>query len=191
MTLSVKPVGPAPTRAQLHEAALRHLARFSATEAGLVRVLDRRIDRWARIAHQQDVFDTTADATARAASRVVARALVEGGLVNDETFAAARARRLARAGRSRRSVAAHLAAKGIAAETIEAALPDPEQELQSALAYVRRRRIGPFRVIADEGARPRELAALARAGFSRDVAEQALRMERESAESLVLALKRG
>ena len=43
-----RPAGPAPTRAKLHEAALAHLAKFSATEAGLIRVLDRRIARWAR-----------------------------------------------------------------------------------------------------------------------------------------------
>jgi len=52
------PAGPAPARAKLHEAALAHLARFSATEAGLVRVLmalgqdDQAQDALARVFRQ-------------------------------------------------------------------------------------------------------------------------------------------
>ena len=77
--------------------------------------------------------------------------------------------RLARTGRSRRAIGAHLAAKGVPAETARAALPDdPEAELDAALAYARRRRIGPFRAAeADADAWRREAAALARAGFAR------------------------
>ncbi|MGI4953795.1 MAG: hypothetical protein ACRYGM_18485, partial [Janthinobacterium lividum] len=45
--------GPVPDRASLHEAALRHLTRFAATEAGLVRVLDRRVQRWLRLAEAE------------------------------------------------------------------------------------------------------------------------------------------
>ena len=37
-----------PTEVSLREAALSHLARYATTRAGLIRVLDRRIDRWAR-----------------------------------------------------------------------------------------------------------------------------------------------
>ncbi|NVN30925.1 regulatory protein RecX, partial [Endobacter medicaginis] len=43
---SRRPPGPPPSGHVLHEAALRHLARFAATRAGLLRVLDRRIARW-------------------------------------------------------------------------------------------------------------------------------------------------
>ena len=57
----------------LHEAALAHLARFSATEAGLRRVLGNRIRRWAREAaqsgHDPDAIAAeTARATASAAA---------------------------------------------------------------------------------------------------------------------------
>ena len=54
MATPAKLAGPAPGPAQLHEAALRHLARFAATEAGLIRVLDRRVQRWARLARQEN-----------------------------------------------------------------------------------------------------------------------------------------
>jgi regulatory protein len=36
---------PEPTEAVLHEAALTYVARFGATQAGVVRVLDRKIGR--------------------------------------------------------------------------------------------------------------------------------------------------
>ena len=188
-----RPAGPPPDRASLHEAALTHLSRFAATEAGLVRVLDRRIDRWVRRAAQEGA-EAEAGPSRRAA-REVAAALVQSGVVNDEAFADARARRLTRAGRSRRAVQAHLAAKGVAAPLAQAALPDEDMELAAALAYARRRRLGPFRTAPEEGDGPermrRELGAMARAGFPQPVAQRALRMDPEAALAAVIALKQG
>lgn len=170
---------------------MRHLSRFSATEAGLVRVLDRRVQRWARAAEPEGQEVAAAVAAARAAARLVAKALVDAGMVNDAVFAAARATRLARSGRSRRAVAAHLASKGVPADVAQSALPEPEQDLPAALAFARRRRLGPFRVRPADEARMRDLGALARAGFPRDVAERALDTPPDQAEALVIALKRG
>ncbi len=181
---------PPPTREDLHGAALAHLARFAATERGLLRVLTRRIERWARQAAETDP-DAAAEAgrRARAEAAEVVRRLAAAGAVDDAAFAAARAARLARTGRSRRAIGAHLAAKGVPAETARAALPDdPEAELDAALAYARRRRIGPFRpAAADADARKREAAALARAGFAAEVAHRALRMETEEAAARIAA----
>ncbi len=183
------PAGPAPGEARLREAALAHLARFAATEQGLRRVLERRIDRWARRAEAEGQ-DISGLAAARALAAQVARQMVAMGAVDDAAFAAARARRLARAGRSRRAIAAHLAGKGVAREVASAALP--EEELNAALAQCRRRRTGPFAVepMARE-ARLKALGALARAGFGRDVAEQALDTPREEAEERLAALRQG
>lgn len=191
-----RPAGPAPGRAALHEAALLHLSRFAATEAGLRRVLDRRIARWAHLAEAEA---TDADRVAAEAARaraevagVIAR-LVAAGAVNDATYAEARVRGLVRAGRSRRAVAAHLATKGVPAEVAQAALPDdPEAELAAALLQARRRHIGPFRrdgTEPDPEARRQELAALARAGFSGEVAGRALRMAPDAAEALIIRLR--
>lgn len=190
------PAGPAPSRSRLHDAALAHLARFAVTEAGLIRVLNRRIDRWARAAGAEGAADPDAIAAAaqasRQAAREAARALVQSGVVDDTAFAGARARSLTRAGRSRRAVSAHLAAKGVPHDLAQAALPDPESELAAALAYARRRRLGPFRTVdADADLVRRELGALARAGFPQPVAQQALRMDPEDARALVTRLKQG
>ncbi len=189
------PAGPPPTRAKLHEAALAHLARFSSSEAGLVCVLDRRIDRWARRATAETPGDEPPDAApARAAAREVARALVQTGVVDDAAYAAGRARSLTRAGRSRRAIGAHLSQKGVRQEVAQAAMPDAASELAAALAYARRRRLGPFRRELPEGTeladvRRKEIGALARAGFPQPVAQQALRMDRDEAELAVIGLK--
>jgi len=182
------PAGPAPDASSLREAALSHLAKFSSTEANLVRVLRRRVGRWAaRAGREGRPAEAVADAVAaaEAAAAAVARALAAAGAVDDAAFAAARARRLGRAGRSRRAVAAHLASKGVpapaAAEAIDAEAVD---EVVAALAHLRRRRQGPFDrpdAPAEEGARQRALGALARAGFPRDVAETALDMAPDAA----------
>jgi regulatory protein len=180
----------APDRSALHEAALRHLARFAATEAGLTRVLDRRIARWAATMEAADRTDIEAAAAeARRTARAVVSGLVEAGAVDDAGFAAMRARRLARAGRSRRAVAAHLAARGVDAETAQTVLEGGETgELASALVHARRRRIGPFRPgpAPDAEGYRRELAMLARAGFPREVAERALRMPADEAAGIVV-----
>jgi regulatory protein len=181
---------PPPDETALHEAALAYLARYAATSASLIRVLDRKVDRWARAARQEDERDIGA---ARQAVRAVVARLVQAGVVNDEAFAESRARSLMRAGRSRRAVAAHLAARGVDAETAARMLSDdPQTELAAALSFARRRRIGPFRraeAEPDPEQRRRELGVLARAGFAQDVASRALGMEPDAAENLVNRLR--
>jgi regulatory protein len=56
----------------------------------------------------------------------------------------------------------------------------------------RKRRIGPYRTTEDAGAagRMKEMGLLARAGFSRETAEQALDMAREEAEGRIFDLRR-
>ena len=190
-----RPIGPAPGPTDLHDAALDYLARYAATEAGLRRVLERRIDRWARRAESEADAESVGAlaAAARVAAREVVARLVAAGAVNDLAYAESRARSLARAGRSRRAAAAHLAAKGVDPATARSVLPEDAQiELASALVLARKRRIGPFRRdgALDEAGRRRELGMLARAGFAQDVARQALGMEPDAAEALVIAFRR-
>lgn len=185
---------PRPTEASLHEAALAHLARYATTEAGLARVLLNRVRRWARASGLSE--DEAAEAIAEgraAAARVVAR-LAAAGAVSDAAFAAARARSLARGGRSRAAIAARLAAKGAGAEAeaaVAEALPDREAELAAACIAARRRRIGPYAAAPQDGeARRRALAALARAGFPRDVAEAVLALDADEAEARIARFRR-
>ncbi|MGG5889885.1 RecX family transcriptional regulator [Falsiroseomonas sp. HC035] len=188
-----RPPGPPPSAARLQEAAVAHLARYATTEAGLRRVLGRRVDRWARAAEAFGMTDLAPlVAAAKQAAAEVARAMAAAGTVDDAAFAESRARRLLRGGRSRRAALAHLAQKGVGAEVAAAALPEGEEaELDAALALCRRRRVGPF--AAGESPpelRLKALAALARAGFGRGIAERALEMDPEEAETRLLAFRR-
>ncbi|MFM8614687.1 MAG: regulatory protein RecX, partial [Alphaproteobacteria bacterium] len=64
--------------------------------------------------------------------------------------------------------------------------------LLAAIAFCRRRRIGPFaRVAPDATARMKALAALARGGFTQGVARRALAMEPDQAEEMLLAGRHG
>jgi regulatory protein len=190
-----RPVGPAPDAAGLHDAALDYLAHYAATEAMLRRVLDRRIYRWARgaaVASDAEAIAAQAAAARTLVDDVIAR-LVTAGAVNDTAYAQSRARSLVRSGRSRRAVAAHLAAKGVDAATARSVLPEDEpSELSAALVLARKRRIGPFRLgeAPDEAGRRRELGVLARAGFPQSVARQALALDADQAETLVNRLRR-
>ncbi len=85
---------------------------------------------------------------------------------------------LRRAGESARSIRWKLAAKGIDPETASAALDRDEpgnDDFAAAIAYARRRRLGPFRTEADRAARrERDMAALARKGFGLDTRRAAI-----------------
>ena len=185
--------GPAPTRDVLHEAALAYLARGSATAATLTRTLERKVSTWSRKAARaaRDPEGIEADA---AASREYIPAIIarfrEVGLINDAAYAKSRARSLSRAGRSRRAISAHLAAKGVASETAREALPDdPNVELAAAIAFARKRRLGPYaregEVEDSRAAKQKQVAAMARAGFGWSTCERVLRMDREEADERI------
>jgi regulatory protein len=182
--MSTKP----PDAGKLFEAGLNHLARYPATEVSMARVLARKIDRWARLYAGEAADPAETEDAARAAKRavpgVIAR-LKEAGVLSDAAFAASRAKRLTREGKSRRYKLAHLAAKGVAAATAqEVLLEGPDTELAAACAFLRRKRAGPF----GEADELKVLAAMGRGGFSQDVARRAMRLDRDEAEALVKTL---
>ena len=183
----------APNDASLREAALKHLSRYATSQAALLRVLDRRIERWAKQAGDAD--DTTAAAVvvARTAARRVVQALVAAGIVDDAVFATQRAGSLARLGRSRRAVDAHLRARGVDPVLIANQEADSqEQEFPVALIYIRRRRLGAFRTTPlDADLQRRDLAALARAGFAAAIARRALRTQPDEALEIIARFRRG
>ena len=150
--------------------ALHYLGRYASSAENLRRVLSRRARR--RLDDDREALP---------AVRVLIDALVaryrETGLVDDAAYAGAQARSGLRRGKSLRTIRAGLAAKGVGADDTAAVLDalredggDPD--IAAACAFARRRRLGPFR--RGEGDRAKELAAFARAGFSRDAANAVL-----------------
>jgi len=181
----LRKAAPKASAEVLERVALAYLARFAASEAGLRRVLMRRVDRAVRAG--------TADAEA---GRAGVEALIERyrhtGLLDDRAFAEARAASLHRHGASKRAIRARLAQKGIAADLAEAAIEaltdtvGGGSDLAAAVNYARRRRIGPFGDPARRATRrDRDLAALGRQGFPLDVARRVVDApDLEAAESL-------
>ncbi len=113
--------------------------------------------------------------------------------MNDAAYAEARVRRLVRRGVSVGAVRQHLAARGVGSalvadglEALRAECADPARS--AACAYVRRRRLGPFRTDPEERARLRDkdLAALGRAGFSYAIAREVLGSTVEEVEARIL-----
>lgn len=175
---------PEPTESVLRDAAVAHLAKYGATQAGVIRVLDRRIARWAAATGDPE----SRAPAAKAAARAIVAKLAAGGAVDDGAFAASRARSLQRAGKSGRAIGAHLAAKGVPASLAHEAVPDDEaHELAAAVIHARKRRLGPFRKTenATPEIRRRELGSLARAGFAHGVARAALALTWDEAEALI------
>ena len=170
-----KKVPPPVTPDSLQSAALRYLGRYASSTHNLREVLRRRVMRAAR---HHDIDPAAAE---KMISTIVAK-LDRAGLLDDAAYAETRARSLHRAGASRRRIAAQLRRKGVAKSDIAAAMAALQQDVApndedadidylAAIRYARRRRFGPYRDAAKRSARrDKDLAAMARAGFSLDLA---------------------
>jgi regulatory protein len=156
------------TEAYLQRAALAYLERFASSAANLKRVLQRRVARRCRLRGEDpEAFAPLVEAVVEKSRR--------SGLVDDAAYAEARVATLRRRGGSARAIRAKLAQKGIDRTTIAEALPEePDAEENAAHALARRRRLGPYRAEDRAPAREKDLAALARAGFSFEIARRVI-----------------
>jgi regulatory protein len=174
------------TASLLDNVALHYLERFASSAANLRRVLMRRVQR-AADHHGSDPADGAA----------LVEALIlrfqQSGLLDDRRYAEAKAASLYRRGGSRRTISAGLAQRGVAGPLIAATLQALTDEagnadLVAACAFIRRRRLGAYRAVA---ARPasleKDMAALARAGFSFEVARKVLACADAAAVETLLA----
>jgi regulatory protein len=143
---------------------MHYLERYAAPAAQLRRVLQRKVALSCR--HhgcEPATFDALLD-------DVVARC-VASGLVDDQRFAEARAASLRRRGQSSRAVAARLSAKGVSRELVAAhSVATADEELAAARKAAQRKRLGPWSRKDRALNRQKDLAAMARAGFSMQIA---------------------
>lgn len=172
-----------PIPAYLERVALWYLERWFTTRAHLRRRLVERIDRGIAV-HGGD-----REAILEQLEAILDR-LESQRILDDRAYVQGRVRTLALRGDSERSIRAKLRLKGASNELVTEALAACEDagDRLAACRYVRRRRLGPFRSreARDDDAR-KDLARLARAGFSYQVAREVLDMEREVIEDLVFA----
>jgi len=157
----------------LDRSALFYLERFATSAENLRRVLMRRVDRSAHY------HGTDREEGATMIDELVVRYLA-AGLLDDRVYAEGRARTMRRRGSSARLIHLKLRQKGVADEVIAEVLASiagdvAEPEVAAAAAFARRRHLGPFRPPGDrEEKREKDLAALARVGFSYDVARRVI-----------------
>ncbi|MCM8730729.1 regulatory protein RecX [Hephaestia sp. GCM10023244] len=139
--------------AALDRLALRYVERFATTRARLATYLARKMRERGWEGAPIDPVD-------------VAERMAALGYIDDRAFAEARARSMTRRGLGGRRVAMALHAAGVAEEDSDTATAIVESAvLDAALAFARRRRIGPFAPsVPDRPLRERHLAAMIRGG---------------------------
>ncbi len=184
-----RPKAPAKTtwtEAGLRAAALYYMGRYASTEANLRKVLQNKIRR--RLGPEADPEERS---RLNAVAAKIAADLVNQGVVDDTSYAGARARRLHGEGRSLRHISRDLTSKGVAVDAVTGALAELEDEhgeapqrvdFAAAVVFARRRRLGPFRradKATDDKDYRRAMGAFARAGFSMEIARQILKSQSE------------
>jgi regulatory protein len=157
---------PPLDKAALERMALRYVERFATTRARLATYLTGKVRErgW-----EGDPADPAS----------LAEKMVQLGYIDDRAFGEARAAAMARRGLGKRRVAGALREVGIGEEDAAALAPAIEaRAVDAALAFARRRRIGPFAdLAADRPLREKHIAAMIRGGhdftLSRRIASMA------------------
>lgn len=182
---AVRPPVKIPTAKRLANIALYYLSRFASSEDSLRKVLDNRIRRAAmRDADFQN--DTKLQAQLRLAIEDIIDQHRKTGALNDAAYAEVKARSLRRTGRSQRMIEQKLKIKGIDSQLIKKVLqPEDEEEdseqseRQAAQILAKRKKLGPYRLTkstkkTDAEIYRKDLATMARAGFSLAIARKVL-----------------
>lgn len=158
----------------LYNAGLAYLQRFPSSTAHFQAVMGRRIDRSCR--HHPDLER----GACQALLDEVTKQFAAMGYLNDDLYLKGMITSLRGRGLSRTAIVMKLRQKGMNEDSVREALKayDEENDLnddQAALRLCRRKKIGPYALNPpDDGQKQKWLAALARAGFSYEVASKAL-----------------
>ncbi|MCB9989332.1 MAG: regulatory protein RecX [Rhodospirillales bacterium] len=175
------------TESYLYNAGLHYLERFPASSAHFTAVMNRKIQKSCRWHTDQDP-----DQCREMLGNLVLK-FTDLGLLNDESYARGMVTSLRRRGMAARAIEMRLQAKGLPRDLIRHMLAQIDgetsnnSEIEAAIRMTRRKRIGPYRP-ADRPhdknkSRDKELAALARSGFSYDIAKTVIDMSQEDAEA--------
>ena len=156
------PTAPPLDAARLDRLALRYVERYATTRGKLREYLTRKVRE--RGWEGADPADPAA----------LAERMAKLGYIDDRGFAEARAAAMGRRGLGARRIAGAFHQAGIAAEDAAAVRPAIDARAESsALAFARRRRLGPFGVAdPDRPVRDRALAAMLRAGHGFDLSRR-------------------
>lgn len=173
-----KPPSTPLDRAALERLGLRYVERYATTRSRLAAYLNRKIRErgW--------------DGGAAPDPHALAERFSELGYIDDRAFAESKASAMGRRGLGARRVGEALRFAGIEADDAEAVQPIIEDDrIASALAFARRKRIGPHArdAVTDRAMLQKQVAAMVRAGHAPALAWKIARMEPgEDTEHLLL-----
>jgi regulatory protein len=164
---------PSPRRAlppldaaDLERFALRYVERYATTRAKLASYLVRKLRErgWSG----EGAPDPEG----------LAQRMADLGYIDDRTYAESKAGAMARRGLGARRVRQALRFAGVQQADVEALAPAIEADgVASAIAFARKRKIGPFgREMADRSTQNKQVAAMIRAGHSPTLARALVRM---------------
>lgn len=159
-----RPVPPLD-RPALERLALRYVERFATTRGRLTDYLTRKI-------RERGWDGEPADPAA------IAERFAERGYIDDRAYGEAKAGAMARRGLGARRVAGALHQAGVTGDDAAAIAPGIEERaVDAALAFARRRRIGPYADgAADRPVREKQIGAMLRAGHSPALARRIVHM---------------
>ncbi len=183
---------------RLMNKAVHYLGRYASSRHKLAEVLGRFA--------QRKLLDDDPDEVKTSIANIV-KHCVDLGYLDDEQFAQNQARSQRRLGRSSRVIHQRLRQHKLDQDTIDTALAiadqdTPNGDLLAAFLFARRRRLGPFDKRGPTPAthnsndlqrhRQRQLAALARAGFSMNISQKIIGVEdNDAAEAIIAQLENG
>ncbi len=164
------------TESYLHNSGLYYLERFASSSANFRAVMMRKVKRSCMTHTEQDYEQCAAMVDA------LVEKFINVGLLDDAIYTRSKINSLRRRGKSARAIQAYLRSKGLKADIIEQTLKEydlnqhespAEAELEAALTFARKKRLGPFRGEKEIDSQ-KELGRMARAGFSYDTSRRVL-----------------
>lgn len=175
--MSRAPRRPLPPLDQsaLERAALRYVERYATTRAKLAAYLTRKL--------RERGSDGPVDVAG------LADRMAELGYVDDRAFAEMRAASMTRRGLGARRVRDALRHAGVGEEDAGAVADTLDDGAEAAaLAFARRKRIGPFALApVERDRREKQIAAMVRAGHAPSLARRILSLDPGEPDDLILA----
>jgi len=178
------------TESYLHNSGLYYLERYSSSVENFRSVMMRKIQRSCREHTDQKIGEC------KNQLNDLIEKFIRVGLLDDGTYTRSIINAKRRQGKSVRAIQTYLRSKGVSSDIIEQMLADysddhnktaAEIEFESALIFARKKRLGPYRTSEDFDSQ-KELARLARAGYSYDTARRVL--ENDLSEDDLLSIGR-
>ena len=171
----------------LYNAGIHYLKRYTASVAHFKRIMTRKIDK--SLKHHNEPSQEECLKLLQG----ITEKMIELGFLNDDQYTIGMVTSLRKRGASRRNILAKLSQKGLDKELILSTLEsidnarqssdeNTDPDYQAALIFARKKRLGPYArhdlseldTEKQEKAKRRALGALARAGFSFDIANRIL-----------------